>query len=206
MFSRKSDELPEWSVKKQKYYRFSRILWKANYNSSYSFCCYSGLYATPLMLNFLLKLLVLSWRVRFENPVPNSVVIGLWHQDLPACLAAFKRRNIAVLISKSRDGSKFAKLANSLGYDVFRGSSSNGQSCVRHLLKALKANRSAGMALDGPKGPALVAKPGAEWLAKKAEVQQVNISVKYSCALRLNSWDKTYIPLPFSKVEVSYSL
>jgi len=29
MFNRKNDDLPEWSVKKQKYYKFSRILWKA---------------------------------------------------------------------------------------------------------------------------------------------------------------------------------
>jgi len=153
-------------------------------------------------LNLILKLLVLSWRVKFEKPLPEgSVVIGLWHQDLPACLAAFKRRNIAVLISKSDDGSKFAKLCKSLGYDVFRGSGSRGQSEVRHLLKALGEGRSAGMALDGPKGPALVAKAGAEWLSRKASVPLVEVAVEYSCAIRLKrSWDKTFIPLPFSRV------
>ncbi|MDR3001066.1 MAG: DUF374 domain-containing protein [Fibromonadaceae bacterium] len=154
------------------------------------------------MLVFFLKILVLSWRVRFEGKLPEPAVIGLWHQDLPACLAAFKRKDIAVLISKSQDGSKFARLAQSLGYNVFRGSSSRGQSEVRHLLLALKSGNSAGMALDGPKGPALVAKPGAEWLAEKAKVPLINVSVKYSCAFRLKSWDKTYIPLPFSKIEI----
>jgi len=155
------------------------------------------------MLNLILKLLVLSWRVKFETPLPGKpIVIGLWHQDLPACLAAFKRRNIAVLISKSNDGSKFAKLSKSLGYDVFRGSGSRGQSEVRHLLKALGEGRSAGMALDGPKGPALIAKPGAEWLSRKALVPLVEVEVKYSRAIRLNSWDKTFIPLPFSKVSI----
>jgi len=127
----------------------------------------------------------------------------LWHQDLPACLAAFKRRNIAVLISKSGDGAKFAKLSQSLGYDVFRGSSSRGQSEVRHLLKALGEGRSAGMALDGPKGPALVAKPGADWLSRKAAAPLAEVKVKYSRALRLKkSWDKTFIPLPFSKITI----
>jgi len=156
------------------------------------------------MLNLLLKLLVLSWRIKFERPLPDKpIVIGLWHQDLPACLAAFKWRNIAVLISKSNDGSKFAKLAKSLGYDVFRGSGSRGQSEVRHLLKALGEGRSAGMALDGPKGPALIAKPGAEWLSSKASVPLAEVNVKYSHALRLKkSWDKTFIPLPFSKISI----
>jgi lysophospholipid acyltransferase (LPLAT)-like uncharacterized protein len=155
------------------------------------------------MLNFILKLLVLSWRVRFERPVPDNVVIGLWHQDLPACLAAFKRKNIAVLISKSPDGTKFARLSESLGYNVFRGSSSRGGSEAKHLLKALNGGFSAGMALDGPRGPALVAKPGAEWLAKKAGVPLVNASVRYSRAFRLKSWDRTFIPWPFSEICVS---
>jgi lysophospholipid acyltransferase (LPLAT)-like uncharacterized protein len=159
-----------------------------------------------IMLNFILKLLVFSWRVKFEGILPKeqSMVIGLWHQDLPACLAAFKRRNIAVLISKSPDGSKFAKLAKSLGYNVFRGSSSNGQSSVRHLLNAIKNGHSAGMALDGPKGPALVAKPGAEWLAKKTDALLLKVNVRYSKAFRLKSWDKTYIPLPFSSVSIDF--
>jgi lysophospholipid acyltransferase (LPLAT)-like uncharacterized protein len=156
------------------------------------------------MLNLILKLLVLSWRVKFDVPLPGKpIVIALWHQDLPACLAAFKWRNIAVLISKSNDGSKFAKLSKSLGYDVFRGSGSRGQSEVRHLLKALGEGRSAGMALDGPKGPALVAKPGAEWLSRKALVPLMEVDVKYGNAFRLkNSWDKTFIPLPFSKISI----
>ena len=155
------------------------------------------------MLNLILKLLVLSWRIKFEKPLPEgSIVIGLWHQDLPACLAAFKRRNIAVLISKSNDGSKFAKLSKSLGYDVFRGSGSRGQSEVRHLLKALAEGRSAGMALDGPKGPPLIAKPGAAWLCRKALAPLLEVSVKYSHALRLKSWDRTFIPLPFSKISI----
>jgi len=156
------------------------------------------------MLNLILKIIVLSWRIKFEKPLPaEPVVIGLWHQDLPACLAAFKGRNIAVLISKSNDGSKFAKLAKSLGYDVFRGSGSRGQSEVRRMLKALGEGRSAGMALDGPKGPALIAKPGSEWLSRKASVPLMEVSVRYSHTLRLkNSWDKTFIPLPFSKVSI----
>jgi lysophospholipid acyltransferase (LPLAT)-like uncharacterized protein len=58
------------------------------------------------------------------------------------------------------------------------------------------------MALDGPRGPALEAKPGAQWLAQKAKAQFVNVSVKYSCAFRLKSWDKTFIPLPFSKITI----
>jgi lysophospholipid acyltransferase (LPLAT)-like uncharacterized protein len=47
-----------------------------------------------------------------------------------------------------------------------------------------------------------VAKPGAAWLAQKAEARLVSVDVKYSCAFRLKSWDKTFIPLPFSKITI----
>jgi len=157
------------------------------------------------VLNFILKLLVLSWRIHFEKPLIQPAVIGLWHQDLPACLAAFKYKNIAVLISQSGDGSKFAKLAKSLGYDVFRGSSSKGQSEVKHLLKALKNGKSAGMALDGPRGPALIAKPGAEWLAGKSKTPFLTVKVKYDRAFRLKSWDRTFIPMPFAKISILFN-
>jgi lysophospholipid acyltransferase (LPLAT)-like uncharacterized protein len=168
----------------------------------YRVLAWRGFFYILKLFNFILKLLVISWRVRFENSLQEPAVIGLWHQDLPACLAAFKYKNIAVLISQSDDGSKFAKLAQSLGYYVFRGSSSRGQSEIRHLLKALQNGNSAGMALDGPKGPALIAKPGAEWLCNKVKTQLVEVKVKYSHAIRLKSWDRTFIPLPFSKISI----
>lgn len=150
------------------------------------------------------SILVRSWRIRWESPPPPpGCVIGLWHQDLPACLAAFRAQNIAVLISQSRDGDLFAALAKSMGYTAFRGSSSKGQQALRHLLRALRAGRAVGMALDGPRGPALIEKPGALWLAKNGNIVIARVNVRYSHFSRLHSWDRTCIPWPFATVYFS---
>lgn len=145
--------------------------------------------------------LVRSWRIRWEStPPPPGCVIGLWHQDLPACLAAFRAQNIAVLISQSRDGDLFAALAEGLGYQVFRGSSSRGQQALRHLLRALRAGRAVGMALDGPRGPAHAEKPGAKWLAQNGHAHVARVQVRYTRFTKLHSWDRTSIPWPFATI------
>lgn len=142
-----------------------------------------------------------SWRIRWESPLPPpGAVIALWHQDLPASLAAFCQQNIAVLVSQSRDGDYFASLAQSMGYTVFRGSSSRGQQNIRHLLRALRQGHSVGMALDGPHGPARMEKPGAQWLAQQAKAPLARITVRYTKSIQLKSWDKTIVPWPGSRI------
>lgn len=144
---------------------------------------------------------VRSWRIHWESAPPKpGTLIALWHQDLPACLAAFRQQNIRVMISQSRDGDRFSHLATLLGYTVFRGSSSKGQSSVRHLLRSLRQGLSVGMALDGPRGPALQKKPGTAWLAKQAPATTTRIHVRYTRTFRLDSWDKTFIPWPGASI------
>jgi lysophospholipid acyltransferase (LPLAT)-like uncharacterized protein len=137
-------------------------------------------------------------------PPPNSVYC-LWHQDLPGCMAAFRDRGIAVLISQSGDGEYAAEVARALGYQVFRGSSSRGQATLRGLIAPLRNGASVGMALDGPRGPAQVAKPGAKWLASQTQSKRIMLDVRLGFSLRLGSWDQTRIPLPFSVVQVFWS-
>ncbi|GHV15241.1 hypothetical protein AGMMS49938_12960 [Fibrobacterales bacterium] len=59
------------------------------------------------------------------------------------------------------------------------------------------------MALDGPRGPAGVAKDGAAWLSSRSATPLMQVEVKYGWHISLNSWDKTKIPLPFSRVTLS---
>ena len=60
------------------------------------------------------------------------------------------------------------------------------------------------MLVDGPRGPARVAKVGIVSLARAAErpIQPVAFSARP--AIRLSSWDQSLIPLPFARVVVAY--
>ncbi len=60
----------------------------------------------------------------------------------------------------------------------------------------------AGMALDGPRGPRHAIQPGTQWLSQFSGIPVVPVYIRAPFAFRLNSWDRSLIPLPFSVVEV----
>ncbi len=155
----------------------------------------------------LASLIVSLWlrtlRVRLEAPKDYGPgILGIWHRDLLACCAAFKHMNVHALISESRDGEFFSKTARRLGYNVTRGSDSHGATNVRHLLESLGAGHFAGMALDGPHGPAGIAKPGSLWLSRKSGRPLWEIQVQYGWHFTLHSWDRFVIPFPMSTIVV----
>lgn len=157
-------------------------------------------------VSFLISAWLRSLRVRVEAPKNFHGVLALWHQDLPAATAAFKWSGMHAFVSKSRDGELLASVAKRLGYSVLRGSSTSGASAIRHLLRPLREGKTVAMALDGPKGPAKIAKPGTAWLAKNSGTTIWLVNVRYGAHFRLKSWDKTVIPLPLSKLRIRLSI
>lgn len=143
--------------------------------------------------------------LRIDLKMPRDYTPGifaLWHKDLAAATAALRKTGAAALISQSKDGEKLAEIASDLGYRVVRGSSTHGMLQIRELLKELENGYPCAMALDGPKGPALVEKPGTRWLARKSKKKLWQVSVIYGAHFQLHSWDKAVIPLPFSRIHV----
>ena len=95
-----------------------------------------------------------SLRIRLRVPDDfRPGILGLWHKDLLASTAAFKDKNVHILVSESSDGEFFAQAAKQLHYEVTRGSDTHGATNVRHLLKSLKNDRFVGMALARPRPP-----------------------------------------------------
>ena len=67
----------------------------------------------------------------------------------------------------------------------------------------MKAGRPAGFTLDGPRGPARVAQPGAVWLAMATGNPLLPFHLEASSAWTARSWDRTQIPKPFSTVSLA---
>ena len=155
------------------------------------------------LASLVVSLWLRSLRVRLEPPEGYGPgILGIWHRDLLACCAAFKDKGVHALISESRDGDFFSATARRLGYKVTRGSDSHGALNVRRLLDSLNAGRFAGMALDGPRGPAGIAKPGSLWLSRKSGRPLWEIQVQYGRHFSLHSWDWFVIPFPMSTIVV----
>jgi lysophospholipid acyltransferase (LPLAT)-like uncharacterized protein len=61
----------------------------------------------------------------------------------------------------------------------------------------------AGITPDGPKGPALVFKPGAISLSRLSRRPFLLLGINYHSCHRLRSWDRFALPLPFSRVDIT---
>jgi lysophospholipid acyltransferase (LPLAT)-like uncharacterized protein len=160
-----------------------------------------------ILLLALGRLWLRSLRVRWigtETALPDRAVIVLWHEHLPALIRIFSGRGIHVLISRSADGDWAARACESFGYRVHRGSSTRGGAQgMRTLIRGMETGGGlAGMALDGPRGPRRIPKPGSRWLARQRAAAVVPVWVEARRAFRLKTWDRSLIPWPFSKVTV----
>jgi lysophospholipid acyltransferase (LPLAT)-like uncharacterized protein len=131
----------------------------------------------------------------------RQVNFALWHRDELALLPWFGKTNAALLVSQSKDGEMMASAAIHLGYHVVRGSSTRG--AVGGLLALLKASRkgyNGVIAVDGPKGPLYVCKPGIVRLTQKSGVPLLPVGLAVSRAYTLEkTWNKTFLPLPFAR-------
>jgi lysophospholipid acyltransferase (LPLAT)-like uncharacterized protein len=67
----------------------------------------------------------------------------------------------------------------------------------------MAAGRAAGFTVDGPRGPAQVAQPGAVWLAKATGNPVLPFHLEADRHWTLNSWDRTQIPRPFATVALA---
>lgn len=134
------------------------------------------------------------------------VVYAFWHRCLLASAWRFRNRGVTILISRSFDGELIARTVERLGFIAIRGSSSrDGSAGLRNLHRAYLAGHYCAITADGPRGPAMVAKPGVAQLATLAGTTVSAFYVHPECAWQLRSWDRFLIPKPFSRVTVAWT-
>jgi lysophospholipid acyltransferase (LPLAT)-like uncharacterized protein len=131
----------------------------------------------------------------------SQPILGFWHGRILAATFYFKQRGIVVITSQNFDGEWIARIIERFGYKTARGSTSRGAlRAMSQLVKDVKRGCIVGFTLDGPRGPARVAKPGAAWLAKKTGNPVLPFHIEASNCWTLRSWDNSQIPKPFSTV------
>ena len=131
-------------------------------------------------------------------------VMAFWHGRILPATFYFRGRGIVVITSDNFDGEWIARIIEAFGYGTARGSTSRGaRKAMVRLVREMKAGRPAGFTLDGPRGPARVAHPGAVWLARATGNPVLPFHLEASSAWTLRSWDRTQIPKPFSTVALA---
>ena len=153
------------------------------------------------LLSLLVRTLAWTWRVQ-ADPLPDGpVVLALWHGHLLAALGVYRGQRATAAVSLSQDGDLLADALDHLGVQTARGSSSRGALALsRALFCALEGGERVVLAVDGPRGPAGRVQPGALHLSSTTGAPLVCLRVTASPAIRLRTWDRFLIPLPFSRV------
>jgi len=150
------------------------------------------------------------WRVEgfshYESIVASRKppIFAFWHgRILPATLF-WRNRGIVVITSQNFDGEWIGGIIRRFGYGTARGSTSRGGArAIVQLRRALSDGRPAAFTIDGPRGPARVAQPGAVFLAGATGHPILPFHIEADRFWTMKSWDRTQVPKPFSRVAVA---
>jgi len=130
----------------------------------------------------------------------GAVIQSFWHRCVFPAVYMWRARGIGVMTSQSFDGEYIARIIGKFGFEPVRGSSTRGGArAFLGMRRVLEDGRTVAFTIDGPRGPAFVAKPGPVSLAKATGVPLVMFYIALSDAWVLHTWDRFMIPKPFSK-------
>lgn len=174
-----------------------------------SFLKHLQLFVLPPLGAQILRGLASTWSIRELAPKERSprlastterYIYAYWHEYIVSTVGHYRGQPIQALASRSFDGDLISRALVNLGYpEPARGSSSRGGATgLKGLVRALQVGHHVAVTVDGPRGPRRIAQDGVLKLAQLSGRAIVPVGFHSSSALRLRSWDRSLIPLPFS--------
>jgi len=160
------------------------------------FSMYILLYILIYLLGNTYRYSISGWEGR-QSPS----IFAFWHKGMLPLLFGFRKKGISVLVSRSRDGEIVSRMLKMFGYKSVRGSTTKGAMVgLKGMVEILKSGGNVALTPDGPRGPRGEIKEGISLLMHYGSLYCVDVRVE-KC-IRLNSWDRFVIPLPFSNIEI----
>jgi len=170
------------------------------------------LFLWPALL--LIKLWALTLRIRFEDgavdratapKMPAQMIF--WHNHILLAVIAKKRFRrpfkMCAIASTSKDGAWPAAVFAMAGVTIIRGSShTRGERAAREMLAVPRSGQDLCLTPDGSRGPMYHLRPGPVFLSKKSGSPLLLFGATFHKAWRLGSWDRFYLPKPFSRIDL----
>ena len=167
-----------------------------------------------------LRLLAATIRFEFEdhsgilrNATPQAVIFCTWHNRLALALTIYLKypkklhpaRRLAAIVSASRDGAVMAYVLELFGAQPVRGSSSRrGAQALLELTSWAERGYDLAITPDGPRGPCYAIQEGVLFLAQQTGLPVVPMTYHLNWKVRLKSWDRFQIPLPWARCVVRF--
>ena len=160
----------------------------------------------------------LRWRrvdaPRGQSEVEGRAIFCIWHHGLALSLFLYQRhirarpedRCLAALVSASKDGAFLAEVLRRFDVQSVRGSTSRrGPQALLELTTWAEQGFDLAITPDGPRGPAGKVQEGVVVLAQLTGLPIIPVSTQLSRKIRLKSWDRFQIPIPFARCEVRFA-
>ena len=170
--------------------------------------------AAPLIY-FLIRLVAATIRFEWRDASglltvnkSQAVIFCIWHNRLALSLEVYRvylrqiRRpcRLAALVSASKDGGLLARVIECYGVQPVRGSSSRrGAQALLELTTWAERGYDLAITPDGPRGPCYLVQEGVTSLAQVTGLPIVPVSYHVNWKIRVKSWDRFQIPLPFAR-------
>jgi lysophospholipid acyltransferase (LPLAT)-like uncharacterized protein len=164
--------------------------------------------AAGLFLYSLIRVIcsTLRWEVRGREHLDTVLASGhrpiftFWHVCILSATWFWRNRGIVVMSSVSRDAEYTGRVIKRLGYGTARGSATRGGGrALAEMAHCLDNGMEVAFTIDGPRGPAFVAKPGAVTLARHTGQAILPFHIASRSYIEFPSWDRLQIPLPFTR-------
>ena len=157
---------------------------------------------------FLIRMIcsTLRWEVRGYEHLESitgagrRLIFTFWHSCIFSATWFWRKRGIVVMSSTSRDAEFTARFIKRFGYGTARGSATRGSGrALAEMADCLDNGMETAFTIDGPRGPAYVAKPGAVTLARHSGQAVLPFHIVARRNVEVPSWDRSRIPLPFTR-------
>lgn len=141
-----------------------------------------------------------------DTPGPTAIIC--WHNHLffAGYWGQFRPKGkLYALISAGAIGAWISPFFEQLNIKSIRGSINlRAQQALKEVVQMSKAGNDITITPDGSRGPCYDFKPGASLLLKMSNPGIIFFACKFHNAWRLKTWDRFYIPKPFSTVDCTF--
>ena len=146
----------------------------------------------------------------------RGALVCFWHGRLtlaPACWPSPPAPEPRILVSLSADGEFIARAMQRIGFPAIRGSAGKksdpakakgGAAAFRDVVRFIRGGGGVAITPDGPRGPAQQMGEGPPLLARVSGAPTLLVGLACRPALRLRSWDRAMLPLPFGRAVIAY--
>ena len=148
----------------------------------------------------------------FSDVPQEEIIFAIWHNRLALALILYRKyvarrdrkRRLVALVSASKDGGLLTGVLEMFKVQPVRGSSSRrGAQAFRELVAWGRRGHDLALTPDGPRGPCYTVQEGVISTAQMTGMPIVPVTYHLSWKIRVKSWDRFQIPLPFAVCTVT---